>query len=94
MHPARQVAIFGVGDQVSYSDNFCDAMDELAECFEKAGAKLIGFTSTEGYEHTDSKALRGDKFCGLACDEDNQSDLSEQRVKNWINQLKSEGMAF
>lgn len=69
-------------------------MDELAECFEKAGAKLIGFTSTDGFEHSDSKALRDGKFCGLACDEDNQSDLSEQRVKAWIAQLKAEGMAF
>ena len=29
----KPVAIFGLGDQAGYSDNFVDAMDELASCF-------------------------------------------------------------
>merc|ERR1719237_1826463 len=31
----KKVAIFGMGDQSGYADNYCDAMDELATCFEK-----------------------------------------------------------
>merc|ERR1719484_162000 len=31
----KKVAIFGLGDSAGYSDNFCDAMGELKECFEK-----------------------------------------------------------
>ena len=52
---------------------------------------MFGLTSTDGYEHTASKALVDDKFCGLMCDEDNQYDLSEDRSKAWVAQLKEEG---
>merc|ERR1711937_701613 len=38
----KKVAIFGVGDSGSYSDNFCDATGELYECFTKQGAEIIG----------------------------------------------------
>ncbi len=52
---------------------------------------MMGYTSQEGYEHEESKAIRGDLFCGLLCDEINQDDLSPERVENWVAQLKSEG---
>ncbi len=29
---------------------------------------------------------------GLACDEDNQPEMSEDRVKSWVAQIKKEGM--
>ncbi|KAG7369494.1 flavodoxin [Nitzschia inconspicua] len=88
----KKVAIFGVGDQESYGDNFCDAAGELFDLFQARGAEMkYGHTSQEGYNHNESKAVRGDKFCGLMCDEDNQYDLSEDRVKNWVSQLKKEG---
>ena len=56
MGPTREVAIFGMGDQSGYADNYCDAMDELASCFEKQGATVVGAWSTDGYEHEDSKS--------------------------------------
>ena len=88
----KKVAIFGLGDQSGYGDNFCDAMDELKTCFEGQGATVVGAVSTDGYEHNDSKSIAGGKFVGLACDEDNQPDMSEDRVKAWIDQIKGEGM--
>ena len=87
-----QVAIFGLGDSSGYADNFCDAMDELKSCFEAQGASVVGAVSTDGYDHTDSKSVAGGKFVGLACDEDNQPDMSEDRVKAWVGQIKGEGM--
>lgn len=90
----KKVAVFGVGDQGSYSDNFCDAAGELYDCFADQGAELIGATGTDGYDFTDSKAVRGGKFCGLMCDEDNQFDLSQSRATEWVAQLKGEGMPF
>lgn len=89
----KPVAIFGLGDQAGYSDNFVDAMDELASCFKAQGAKIVGATSTDGYDHQESKSIAGGKFIGLACDEDNQPDLSEERCQAWVEQIKSEGMA-
>jgi len=53
---------------------------------------MLGYTSQEGYEHDASKAIRGDKFCGLLCDEVNQDELHAERVQNWVAQLKSEGI--
>ena len=87
----KPVAIFGMGDQQSYSDNYCDAAGELYDVFSAAGTKVYGFTSTDGYEHEASKAEYDGKFCGLMLDEDNQYELSEERCKNWAAQLKSEG---
>jgi len=88
----KPVAVFGVGDSSGYSDNFCDAMDELKSCFEKQGAKIMGAVPSAGYEFTESKSVSGDNFVGLPCDEDNEPDQSEDRVKAWIAQLKGEGM--
>ena len=85
-------AIFGCGDQQSYSDYYCDAAGELYDCFVKAGCKVYGMTSTDGYEHQASKAeVESGKFCGVMFDEDNQYDLSEERAKKWVEQLKKEG---
>mmetsp|Transcript_15077 Transcript_15077/g.18341 ORF Transcript_15077/g.18341 Transcript_15077/m.18341 type:complete len:204 (+) Transcript_15077:153-764(+) len=87
----KKVAIFGVGDQASYADNFCDAAGELYDCFTAKGAKVYGMTSTDGYDHSESKAIVDGKFVGLMCDEDNQYDDSEPRAKAWVEQLKEEG---
>jgi flavodoxin I len=53
----KKVAIFGLGDQSGYGDNFCDAMDELKSCFSAQGAEVIGSWSTDGYEHMESKSV-------------------------------------
>lgn len=87
----KKVAVFGCGDQESYSDYFCDAAGELYDMFLAKGCKMHGLTSTEGYGHQSSKAEKNGKFCGLLCDEDNQYDLSEERAKAWVAQLKGEG---
>jgi len=90
----KKVAVFGLGDQGGYGDNFCDAMDELTSCFKKQGADMIGSWSTDGYDHMESKSIADGKFVGLPCDEDQQPELSEERVNAWVSQLKSEGMPF
>ena len=52
----KTIALFGLGDQESYSDEFCSAMGIIYEQIVKSGAKIVGFTSTEGYYHDGSKA--------------------------------------
>lgn len=52
---------------------------------------MYGAWSQEGYEHNDSKSIRGDKFCGLLLDMVNQEDLTEERVTQWVAQLRDEG---
>ena len=88
----KKVAVFGVGDQESYSEYYCDAAGELHDLFKAKGCTICGLTSTEGYNHVESKAeVEEGKFCGLMFDEDNQYDLSEDRASNWVAQLKGEG---
>jgi flavodoxin I len=85
----KKVAYFGTGDQIGYADNFQDAMGILEAKITERGGETVGYTATDGYEHSESRALRNGKFCGLAIDEDNQSDLTEERVKAWVEELKS-----
>merc|ERR1711924_134073 len=59
---------------------------------QEPGRRHRGLVPTEGYDHMESKSVSGDKFVGLACDEDNQPDQSEERAKAWIAQIKGEGM--
>jgi flavodoxin I len=86
----KKVAMFGLGNQRDYSENFVDGIGILGELLEERGAKLIGFTSTKGYEYESSKAERGDQFCGLAIDQDTQAKLTNKRVKDWVEQVKGE----
>merc|ERR1719254_280949 len=87
----KKVAVFGCGDSASYGDYYCDAAGELYDQFAAAGCQMMGATGTDGYDHTGSKAERDGKFVGLMTDEDNQNDLSEERAKAWVEQLKGEG---
>jgi flavodoxin I len=88
----KSVAVFGLGDQESYAENYADATGELFDVFEGLGCNMLGSWSQEGYEHTASKSIRGDKFCGLLLDQVNQEELSEERVQQWVGQLKDEGL--
>ena len=54
------------------------------------GATLVGFTSSEGYTFERSKALRGEQWCGLVVDLDNQSEQAEKKIKAWCQQVKKE----
>jgi flavodoxin I len=89
-----KVAIFGVGDSLSYAENYVDAAGEIFDCFTAGGATCVGAVSTDGYDHVDSKAVRDGKFVGMMFDEDNQYDLSESRAGAWVEQLKGEGFAL
>jgi len=89
----KPVAVFGMGDSVGYGDNFCDAIEELHSTFSAAGAKMLGYVADGGYEsYTDSKSVQDGKWLGLALDNDNEDDKTPERVKAWVDQLKSEGM--
>ena len=85
----KKVAVFGTGDSSSYSDTFCDAIGIIAKAAEAAGAQLIGnqVDPTE-YEYDDSAALVDGCFCGLPIDEDNEYQKTDERIDNWVKQLK------
>ena len=86
----KTIALFGLGDQESYSYEFCSALGIIYEQLLSSKVNVIGFTSTEGYYHDASKAQIDDKFVGLILDEDNQSDLTDKRINNWVNEIKKD----
>jgi flavodoxin I len=86
----KKIAYFGAGDQVGYAENFQDAMGILEEKITSLGGQTVGYWPIDSYDFNESKAVRDGKFVGLAIDEDNQSDLTDRRVKAWVTQLKQE----
>jgi flavodoxin I len=86
----KTIAIFGLGNQVEYPENFGDAVGIMADLVRKRGAKLIGSTSTNGYKYESSRAELDGKFVGLLLDAETQPRLSKERIINWVNQLKSQ----
>lgn len=88
----KVIAFFGLGDQFGYGDYFLDAMGLLHDVVEAAGASIVGHWPSESYEFDASKAsIKGqDMFVGLGIDEDQQSELTCQRLNKWCRQIHRE----
>ena len=86
----KTFAVFGLGDQKGYPENFCDAIGILVEILEECGSNIIGETSLEGYSYESSKAERAGQFVGLPIDQENQGRLTQGRVESWVDQLKQQ----
>ena len=86
----KTFALYGAGDQKGYPENFVDAIGILGAVLESGGGKLVGFTKNEGYEFERSRAIRGNQFCGLPLDFENQAKQIKPKIKDWIDQIKSE----
>lgn len=86
------IALYGLGDQFGYGDYFIDAVGWLYEKLLPTNANFIGQWSTEGYEFEASRACIENKesFVGLAIDEDQQFELTDQRIEQWVIQLYAE----
>lgn len=85
---SKVVALVGVGDGDSYGDTFVESIYHLHQ--KVKSAKIVGRVSKEGYIFEESQALDGDEFLGLAIDEENQSELTMERIKAWVEQIKAE----
>lgn len=86
----KPVAVFGMGDSNSYSDSFCDAIEEMHDCFQKQGATMVGYTPEGDHEFEESKSVRDGKFLGLPVDNVNGLYELDERVKPWAKEAVSE----
>ncbi len=86
----KTVALFGCGDSQSYSDTFCDGMGEIYRELQSSGCNIIGSTPTDGYTYDNSTAVADGRFVGLAIDDVNESDLTENRIDAWIASIKEQ----
>lgn len=84
----KMVAIFGCGDSENYSDTFCGGMRELYNAAQKAGATIIGSVDASDYTYDDSEAVVDGHFVGLALDDVNEDDKTENRIEAWIAAIK------
>ncbi len=84
----KTVAIMGLGDQENYSDQYADCVSTLHDKVVDRGAKVVGYTSPEGYTYTTSRAERDGKLLGLLLDEDNQAAQTDTRIRKWVADLK------
>ncbi len=89
-YEGKTFALFGLGDHITYSAMFVDAMGTIANIMLAKGAKIIGQVPTSEYEFTDSEAVIGGQFIGLPIDEDFAPEHTERRVNEWVKKLKEE----
>jgi len=89
----KTVAIFGLGDQLGYDEWFCDGIGILAEVIIENGGKIIGYTEKDDsydFDTTPKSLVDDNTFYGLCLDEDNQDDLTQDRLISWVDKLKKE----
>ena len=84
----KKVAIFALGDSVSFSTSFAESMkviyDEIAD-----STRIVGGVADEGYTYDESMAVVDGMFVGLPIDEDNEYDMTEERFSRWVEVLKN-----
>ena len=84
----KVVGIVGVGNQFAFGESYVGAMRKLYDAVTAKGAKIVGFTSTEGYSYEETESVVDDRFIGLALDESNQDNETPDRIKAWIEEIK------
>lgn len=86
------IAFYGQGDQQGYSEWFVDAMGILHDRLLPLGPRYVGYWPNQGYDFSASRALTPDHshFVGLALDDENQYDLSQERITHWLAQVMEE----
>lgn len=82
----KKVALYGLGDQSKYASNFASALRYLYDAFTACGAEIIGHWEISGQDYVfkQSKAVVNEKFVGLVVDEENQKELTSERLNTWL----------
>ncbi|MFZ1243667.1 MAG: flavodoxin [Azonexus sp.] len=86
----KVAAIYGLGDQKKYPDEFVDAIGIIHDALVAAGARVVGRWPIAAYEFAASQAVDGEHFLGLALDQINQPVLTEERIDTWLAQIRPE----
>jgi len=85
----KTVALFGLGDAYGFSGEFVNALGTLYRKVRERGATVVGAWPTDGYDFDDSSAVVDGRFVGLVIDEENDADLSDERVARWADTIRS-----
>jgi len=87
---SKVVAFFGLGDQILYPHHFVDGLGVFQDEFSKRNARIIGQWPVDGYHFYDSEGVMDNKFHGLALDEDQQPELTDERIDKWLTLIRKE----
>ena len=85
----KTIALFGCGDAESYCDTFCDGMGIIYEDIKDSGCTIVGKVSAKDYSFSSSIAVIDGMFVGLALDDINESDKTEERIDTWVSDIKN-----
>lgn len=85
----KYIALFGCGDE-TMSDTFNGAIGIIYEKLQKTGATFIGSYEASEYTFDESPAFIDGQFVGLLLDEVNHSDITDERLKGWVEKLEKE----
>ena len=80
----KKLVFFGCGDQEGYPDSFVDALGTLYNAVKGSAGEIIGKWPVEGYTFDESTAVIDGMFIGVALDDDNQPNLTEKRIEDWV----------
>ena len=86
----KAIAMFGLGDQISYDLHFVDSLGIVANKILPKGANIVGRVDTESYDFRESLAVIDGKFIGLPVNEDFEPELTDERITSWVKGLLSE----
>jgi flavodoxin I len=81
----KRIALYGLGNQDKYPENFADSMIHLYTFFQERGAEIIGFWDIDGYAFEHSQSVVNGQFVGLVLDQQAQPLLTEQRIDSWLS---------
>lgn len=83
----KKVGLFGCGDSQSYSDTFCDALATIKAELAGTGCAFIGSVKPLNYSYDSTHCEEDGKLIGLLADEVNESDMTEERMEEWLAAL-------
>lgn len=86
----KKIAFLGTGDSASFESTFVDAIGIIYDAICDKGAIFVGEVEIDGYEYSGSAGERDGKLLGLAIDQINEEDKTEERIDNWVETLKKE----
>lgn len=86
----KVIALFGLGDHITYALHFVDALGILGKTLLKKNANIVGRCDTDDYDYKDSEAVIDGQFIGLPLDEDFEADKTDERLQSWLNRILPE----
>ncbi|MEG0069559.1 flavodoxin [Cetobacterium sp.] len=84
----KTIGFIGRGNQGFFAATFIDGIRPIYDIVIEKGAKVVGFTNTEGYSFVKSKAIIDNKFIGLALDELFMYQEIKEKLENWLEQIQ------